>query len=438
MATTRRGLEIGTDDSDVIDAVDTFTDRLANFGLGVEQIVKDADRWPDLPEVQLCAALLFLYGQTAATDSRAEALLDRANARSDRMDDRQHLMLAALRYWLRTDNLAAVSALERLSQRHPTDMAALKALEYLYYVVGQQHFADRFLAHVESISSQNPDDADFLAVHAFATELTGDPRRARDLAEESVALRHDTPWAHHALAHVYITEGDTGGDRDGLLGFLPSWTEHGRPIYSHNSWHLAVAMLDELDPEAARAIYDEHIWGFQPDAPGEQIDAVSLLWRMEMAGWEVDDNEWSTIADHVEARVDECYMPFLSAHHAYALASAKRDEALERLLTTVHARAERGDDEAERVWRPVGVPIVEACVAHASGDHVRSAGLLDPVMPQMTAVGGSDAQTDLFRQTYLTSLAGAGRHEDARRYWDEMTSWKSRRSALDGRFRERL
>jgi hypothetical protein len=54
-----------------------------------------------------------------------------------------------------------------------------------------------------------------------------------------------------------------------------------------------------------------------------------------------------------------------------------------------------------------------------------AAALLDPVMPMMTSIGGSDAQDDLFRQTYLRSLQAAGRHMEAAAYFERITAGKS-------------
>jgi hypothetical protein len=51
--------------------------------------------------------------------------------------------------------------------------------------------------------------------------------------------------------------------------------------------------------------------------------------------------------------------------------------------------------------------------------------LLDPIMANVTVVGGSDAQVDLFRQTYVRSLLDCGRSSDARAYWTAMTAGKT-------------
>ena len=60
-----------------------------------------------------------------------------------------------------------------------------------------------------------------------------------------------------------------------------------------------------------------------------------------------------------------------------------------------------------------------------AGDRARAAALLDPVMPVMTSIGGSDAQDDLFRQAYLRGLQAAGRHADAAAYFDRITAGKA-------------
>jgi hypothetical protein len=46
-------------------------------------------------------------------------------------------------------------------------------------------------------------------------------------------------------------------------------------------------------------------------------------------------------------------------------------------------------------------------------------------MPMMTSIGGSDAQDDLFRQTYLRSLQAAGRRADAAAHFARITAGKA-------------
>ena len=124
-------------------------------------------------------------------------------------------------------------------------------------------------------------------------------------------------------------------------------------------------------------------------------------------------------------------MPFMNAHYVYALARAGRAEALAAALTAVRQRSAAEDPEAKRVWAPVGDAVVAAAAAFGTGERARAAALLDPVMPMMTWIGGSDAQDDLFRQTYLRSLQAAGRRADAAAYFKHMTLGKAA-TPLDG------
>ncbi len=202
MGTTRRELAVSTDSATAIAALDDFTDRLAGIRLGVEAVLEATGAEPEVASLELASAMLFLYGQTAATKVRATGFLDAAHALEGAMNERELMTLAALDRWLANDSLAAAIVFEELLSRWPRDMLALKALEFTYYVLGQQHMGRRFLSHAEPLAAANRGDADFLAAWAFAAELSGAPDRAEELAEESIAIDPRTPWAHHALAHV--------------------------------------------------------------------------------------------------------------------------------------------------------------------------------------------------------------------------------------------
>jgi hypothetical protein len=127
----------------------------------------------------------------------------------------------------------------------------------------------------------------------------------------------------------------------------------------------------------------------------------------------------------VAPRATETFMPFMNAHYIYALARAGRADDVAAVLAAVRERSARADEEAKRVWAPVGCAVVEAAAAFGAGERARASVLLDPVMPMMTWIGGSDAQDDLFRQAYLRSLQAGGRHADATGYFERITAGKA-------------
>jgi tetratricopeptide (TPR) repeat protein len=350
------------------------------------------------------------------------------------MNARERALHRALSLWHANDNLRAVEAMEAITAEWPRDVLTAKFAEFLYYVLGQQHMGPRFRAHMTRLAPVHADDADFLAMAAFASELCGDYPAGEATAERALAIAKRNPWAQHALSHVLIRQGRVAEGRARMEAFMPLLETCGRPIHSHDAWHLALLYLEQLDVAAAMRIFHGHIWGITPDFVVEQLDAIALLWRIEMAGTPNEaqlDGDWAAIADHVAPRACETFMPFMNAHYVYALARAGRADALETALDAVRKRSAADDEEAKRVWAPVGRAVVEAAAAFGGGDRARAATLLDPVMAQMTSIGGSDAQDDLFRQAYLRSLQAAGRRADAAAYFAAITGRKTR-TPLDG------
>jgi hypothetical protein len=282
----------------------------------------------------------------------------------------------------------------------------------------------RFRAHLDRLAPLHAGDPDFLAMHAFASELCDDFAAAEARAERALAMASRNPWAEHALSHVLIRRGRVADGRARMEAFLPQLATCARPIHSHDAWHLALLHLEDLDVAAAMRVYRQHIWGITPDMVVEQLDAIALLWRIELAGTPMDE-AWPPIAAHVAPRAVEAFMPFMNAHYVYALARAGRRDAVDAALASVRARSDAKDAEARRVWTRVGHAVVEAAAAFGVGERARAASLLDPVMPMMPQIGGSDAQVDLFRQTFLRSLQAAHRHFDAAAYHKHITAGKA-------------
>ena len=419
---TARGLNVTADDAAAVVAADDFSARLLRLDQGCEAILDAVTRWPQTPILALYTAAFWLYGQTEEARATAGEHLKACAALP--MNARECALHGALTLWQANDNLRAVEVLEELTTQWPGDLLSAKFAEFLYYVLGQQHMGPRFRAHTARLAPLHADDPDFLAMQAFAHELCDDFSAAEADAGKALATTPRNPWAQHALTHVLIRQGRAAEGRARMEEFLPLLKTCGRPIYSHDAWHLALLHLEELDVSSTMRVFHEHVWGMTPDFVVEQLDAIALLWRVELAGTAVD-GEWASIADHVAPRAVETFMPFMNAHYVYALARAGRREAVEAALAAVRARSQANDAEAKRVWAPVGRAVVEAAAAFGAGDRARAAALLDPVMAAMPQIGGSDAQDDLFRQAYLRSLQAAGRRGDAAAYAARITAGKA-------------
>jgi tetratricopeptide (TPR) repeat protein len=419
-----RGLPLTAASSAAVAAIDVFTARLSRIDRGAEAILEAAKIFPATPMIQLGAAVFCLFGQTAEADKAAKEYLDAAEPLLASANDRERRLHAAFLHWLRKDHLGAVAALEEITEAYPRDILSIKTAEFIYYILGQQHEGPRFLRHMERVAAANVGDPDFLAAHGFAHELCGHADEAERLAEEALARDDCVPWAHHCLAHVYLRRGEADAGVRRLESLLPLWMSAGRVIHCHNAWHLAVAYLERLGLDEAEALLHSHVSGVTPELVVEQLDAIALAWRIEMAGRRLD-SLWPALAERVEPRIDDCYMPFITVHQIYALARAGREEAVPRCIARVRARGLADDAEAMRSWRRVGLAAVEASAAYGRGAAAECARLLGQVIEDVTVVGGSDAQVGLLRQTYLCSLIESGSKSEAAVYWRKETAGKA-------------
>ncbi len=410
------GLETSTQEPEVCTALNDFYEKLMGLRQGVEGLLDVAKRFPDEPTLHLACAFFWLFGQTPEAQRVSGQHLELADKLQSALNPRELAWLGALQLLHSRDFDAAASAFEEITKTWPEDLPALRAAEFVYYVIGQQFSGARFRAHTERLFARHSEDPDFLAIHAFANELCGDKINARHHAELALELREINPWAQHALEHVLLWEGNADEASRLMESWLVQWPQVGRTIHCHNAWHMALMHLDRLETQRAFEVYDAHIWGITPDMVIEQLDAIAFLWRAEMAGLTIDSKRWEAIAPHIRPVCETLFMPFATAHYAYALARVGDEDTLGALLHKTTQRAAAEDAEALRVWKPVGLGIVQGSAWLGRGKAKEAANAFDPVMPNMTRIGGSDAQDDLFRFAYLESLQSSGRHTDAQNY----------------------
>ena len=247
----------------------------------------------------------------------------------------------------------------------------------------------------------------------MALSENGQRDAARPKIERSLAQNPKNPWAAHARAHLCYEEGDASAAR----AFLASWLSTSYPsnglLYSHLSWHLPLEHLDAGDAAAASRLFRE---AFAPDvhsgpSRAKVTDAVSFLWRWELAGHPRDVDSWRMMHDFATGAFPHAGIAFSDMHIALAQVVAGNDAALA-------ARMREMDHLARNGRYPSG-PIVPS-VAHAFAaferrDFSATIDALEPIAGELERIGGSRAQLDLVEFTLLQAYAAAGRLEDARR-----------------------
>ena len=353
--------------------------------------------------VQACAAALHLFAESPEGPPNARPHLARAHARAHGANERERGFARAVQAWCDDDVGAATAQLDALLRAHPRDLAALKLAQYLHFNLGDA----RSMLRVALGSQDAAADVAYLhGMTAFGLEQCHRLRDAERAARRAIDMQPDEPWAHHALAHVMLTEGRIAEGRAFMHEVSPTWVGLNSFMETHNWWHLALFALEQRDDAAVLALYDDHVWGVCKAYSQDQAGAVSLLARLELAGVGVGAR-WDDVADHLAPRTHDQVQPFLDLHYLYGLARAGRGEA-DELLRAVEAFAPRAPALTRDTWQHVAVPACRGLLAHARGDYTRAAEALAEALPHMEAVGGSHAQRDLFEQIRIDALLRSG------------------------------
>ena len=149
-----------------------------------------------------------------------------------------------------------------------------------------------------------------------------------------------------------------------------TWTGLNSFMLTHLWWHLALFYLSQGRRARVLEIYDRHCWGVAKDYSQDQIGAVSLLARMELAGIDVGDR-WQDLGEHLAARAHDTVLPFLTMQYLYGLARAGRAEA-DALLNSVRRAADGAARVPREVWQEVALPACEGLYAYARANFERA------------------------------------------------------------------
>jgi tetratricopeptide (TPR) repeat protein len=265
---------------------------------------------------------------------------------------------------------------------------------------------------LDGLAPSYGDDWWFTAHHGMALSENGQREAARPKIDRSLAQNSSNPWAAHARAHLCYEEGDANAARAFLGSWLATYPRNGL-LYSHLSWHVALGDLEAGDAAAAFRLFKE---AFSPDVHsgpprGKVNDAVSFLWRWELAGHRRDTDAWRMMHDFAISVLPRAGAAFTDMHIALAQAVAGNDAALEAHVRQMDALAANGRYPSG----PCVPAVARAFAAFERRDFAAAIDALEPIAGELERIGGSRAQLDLVEFTLLKAYLGADRPDDARR-----------------------
>ena len=417
MAQDALGNEVSGGTAAALAGIDDFVTGFLAYETKASNVLAAADADDGSVLANVYAGFSWMFLEAAGARRNAAKYLRRAEA-AGLPNEREALLVEQLRLWIAGDIPAVQRIGAEIAARWPRDLASVKLDQYFSFNRGD---AAGMLRIAKAVEAQNADNPHLQGMLAFGYEQMHQLDRAEAAARKALSLKAKEPWAQHALAHVMLGSGRVREGVEFLGEAQKTWVDLNSFMYTHNWWHKALFHISLGDEAAVFDAYDNHVWGIEPDYSQDQVGAVSLLARMEVAGMDVG-GRWEDVARHMKGRATDTIQPFLTLQYLYGLARADYAEA-DRLMQAIEDRAANATTFDRLVWQEVALPAARGILAHARGNHAEAVRWLTIANPRMTEIGGSHAQRDLFGQLLLDAHLKAGNWAVAQQMLEMRRTW---------------
>lgn len=391
-----RGLSVSTNSQTAIDAINGFGHALLAHTdtalIALEAPAAD----PQSVLANTAAAALMMFGETRNAPTQARPYVDAALKHIDTATPREQMLARAVAAWANGDVSHALRYHSAILEHWPADALNIKIAQHHCFnrgdAAGIRWFGERGHKH-------NPDCAYLEGMFAFGLEQTGDLDGAERTARDAAEREPRNPWAHHALAHVLLTRGQHVQALSFMRRKSPHWDDCSSFMYTHNWWHTALAALGTGDTDEALALYDDHVWTRDINQIQPQVNAASLLARLELHNVDVG-NRWDAVADKARDHIHDHVNGYLDLHFLLALVSAGQDARANTMVASMEDHAAKRTQLGDLSWQHVILPAARGVIAHRHGEKEQAAHHLSLALPGLHLAGGSHAQRALFQDMY--------------------------------------
>lgn len=215
------------------------------------------------------------------------------------------------------------------------------------------------------------------------------------------------PIAAHGHGHLAYEAHDSDRGAEFLRAWLPQYDRRGA-YHSHVSWHYAMLDLQGGRPDRALETYEASVNpGAVEPARTSLADSVSFLWRFLLDYPErAHELAWEAAREHALSSGRAPGAPLHSVLVGTALIGAHDDRAFEELQRDWLALDAREHPLAEDLV----LPLLAGMHAFATTEYEQALTLLEPVLPRLYRMGGSNQQRELFQATFIEARRRLG-HE---------------------------
>ena len=369
-------------------AIHAFAEELLSHGAGAKIIFDAVAEDPECALGHAYAAAVFLTQMTCDGQAQAAPHIAAALDNIAYCSPRENNTIEAIAAWGCGDERSAISLLRGVVECTPQDLVAAKFCQILELSQGDIIGMLRTSGMAASVDGRS---GYALGLHAFALEQAGHAELAHRFARRAIDINAERdPWAQHALAHALLAMDQPVEARAFLHSVSQSWDRCSSFMLTHNWWHLALIELELGNKAAALALFDERVWGERKGHAQDQINAISLLFRLEMQGVR-PAARWNDIATYIEGRVADRVNGFLDLHYLITLLKSGRTDAAMRLTQLLqHDR--------------VAGAIANAIQSYSAENYCEAAASLAPVCHHLSELGGSNVQRVLFESIFVDSV----------------------------------
>lgn len=393
-----QGLEVTTNSSSAITAIDRFVQQSLSYGNDAETILQAIAADPKCAIAYAHAAAHYLSLESASARRQASPYLKAAKKYLVTATEREQLYIWAIDAWAKGATKSAIAYHEEIAEKFPRDLVSVQRGQYHYFYMGNK---EGLLHIAQKVLPASLENHYLHGMVAFGLEQCHQLKEAEAVGRRALQMNRQDPWAQHAVAHVMENQGRVDEGIAWMSSFADTWENCNSMLYTHNWWHVALYYLEKADIKQVLELYDRHIWGkaWQESAK-DQVGAISLLLRLELTGIDVGDR-WEQLAPYLTVRIHEHALPFQDLHYVYALARAGKVELVNDMLFSMQAYTQKTSPHLQKTWIEVALPAARGMANHAGGDWEKALAQLSPILSRLHEIGGSHAQRDLFEQVYL-------------------------------------
>jgi hypothetical protein len=196
--------------------------------------------------------------------------------------------------------------------------------------------------------------------------------------------------AAHVMAHRMLDENEIELGHQMLGQWLEDRTGFGSD-WVHLQFHMAVFELALNDWNSAYKRFMNEILPAAATTELALTDAPALLWRLVLTAPEPTEFPWQALRNTALKRMQRPSEPFIELHNLLALAGARDSSSIDQWL---EAQPAQGMARRESLVEQMAV----ALHAMVSGSYKYAAITMRRTVPQLSQVGGSRAQNELFNQ----------------------------------------